>query len=180
MTAVMTLLTALLLPIGSVPAFAAAPDAPTAVTAVMGESGAFVTWQAAGGAPVTGYTVVVIDKDAGTETLHPATGHVLGRTVTGLSNGHDYRFTVFASNGPEDGPRATPTAAAAPVDALRPGKVVRTISGVGASGSGPANIVFSPDSAKVFAPTGNGRMVAIDLANPGGPHATRYRRLGRR
>jgi Fibronectin type III domain len=74
-----------------------APDAPTNVTASPGNASASVSWTAPvnnGGSPITGYAV----------TSNPAggTGSTLGAastTVTGLSNGVSYTFTVTATNG---------------------------------------------------------------------------------
>jgi hypothetical protein len=71
------------------------PNAPTSVTAVVGDTQAMVSWTAAvtnDGSSVTGYTV----------TSHPgnftATSASTSATVTGLTNGISYNFTVVATN----------------------------------------------------------------------------------
>jgi hypothetical protein len=74
---------------------ATAPGAPTAVTAVGGNMQARVTFTAPvsnGGAAITGYTVT---SSPGGFT---ATGVSSPLTVTGLTNGTSYTFTVKATN----------------------------------------------------------------------------------
>lgn len=79
-------------------AAAAVPGAPTGATATAGNTQATVTFAAPasdGGAAITGYTVTSnpaggVDSNAGT------TG--LTHTITGLTNGTPYTFTVVATN----------------------------------------------------------------------------------
>ena len=76
----------------------AAPGAPTIGTATAGNGQATVTFTApssAGGSPITGYTVTSspaggTDSNAGSTTL--------SHTITGLTNGTSYMFTVHANN----------------------------------------------------------------------------------
>ena len=78
------------------------PNAPTNVTAVAGSAQATVSWSAPsfnGGSPITGYTVTS-DPDFRTCTTNGATSC----TVTGLSNGTAYTFTVIATNVNGDSP----------------------------------------------------------------------------
>jgi hypothetical protein len=78
-----------------------APGIPTGVSAVGGNGQASVTWGApsSGGSPITSYTVTPY---AGSTALAPTT--VTGSppppnaTVTGLTNGTAYTFTVIATN----------------------------------------------------------------------------------
>ena len=73
-----------------------APNPPTGVTAVGGNTLAVVTWVAPlfnGGLPITGYTVT----PSGSGVPCTTTG-TLACTVTGLTNGTPYTFTVTATN----------------------------------------------------------------------------------
>jgi hypothetical protein len=80
---------------GFTTAAATAPGAPTIGTATAGDSSASVTFTAPasnGGAPITGYTVTASPGGAtGTGTASPI-------TVSGLTNGTAYTFTVTATN----------------------------------------------------------------------------------
>jgi hypothetical protein len=82
---------------------ATAPGAPTKVSATAGNASATITWKAPssnGGAAITGY---VIKPSTG-----PAVkvGDVTHATVTGLSNGTTYAFTVSAVNSAGTGPNS--------------------------------------------------------------------------
>lgn len=82
-----------------------APAAPTAVTTVRGAGQATVGWTApaANGSPITGYTITPY---VGAEAQAPRTfaGSATSRTVTGLTNGTTYAFTVAATNSAGTGP----------------------------------------------------------------------------
>lgn len=145
--------------IGSAPVRAAVPDAPTSVTAVAGDTSAFVRWTAPG-SDVQSYTVTAHASGGGTVTRSVA-GQQLGQTVVGLTNGTSYTFTVTATNA--DGTSAASTASAAvtptaatPPDAQR-GVVAGTVSGHALS------VAFSPDGAKVYTAIGS-RVSVIDVA----------------
>ncbi|HWL44021.1 MAG TPA: fibronectin type III domain-containing protein [Ilumatobacter sp.] len=74
-----------------------APTAPGVVTGVAGNRSVAVSWAAsaaAADAPVLGYTVTAAPGGATCSTVPPATTC----TVTGLTNGTAYRFSVVATN----------------------------------------------------------------------------------
>jgi PKD repeat protein len=85
-----------------------APGAPTGVSATPADRSAVVSWTAPSGASVTGYTVTAEPGGASVTT----TGTTA--TVTGLSNGTAYRFTVTATNGVGTGPASVASAAVTP------------------------------------------------------------------
>jgi hypothetical protein len=77
---------------------AVAPDAPTSVVATAGNATASVSFAAPannGGSAITGYTVTSIPA-GGTDTNAGSTS--LTHTITGLTNGTSYTFTVKATN----------------------------------------------------------------------------------
>jgi hypothetical protein len=84
------------------------PGAPTGVAATAGNGQATVTWTApaANGSPITGYTVT---GAPGGQTCSTTGG--LSCTVTGLTNGTSYTFTVVAANRAGSSPASAPSAA---------------------------------------------------------------------
>ncbi|MGD0880744.1 MAG: fibronectin type III domain-containing protein [Acidimicrobiales bacterium] len=76
-----------------------APDAPTDVLATPGDQSAAVTWTAGGdeGSAITGYTVTATGDGTG-ETCTTPDGTTTSCTVTGLTNGTAYTFSVTATN----------------------------------------------------------------------------------
>ena len=115
------------------------PGKPGAVTAVRGDGQATVSWTAAAenGAAVSGYTVTASPGGA-TATTDGA----LTATVTGLSNGTAYSFTVQATNAAGQG------AASDPSDPVTPASVPAAPGNVSAAGGLRAATVswVAPDS----------------------------------
>ena len=78
-----------------------APSAPTGVSATGGDGSAQVNWTpVGGGSQVTGYTIT--SSPGGVTTNVP--GYATSATVTGLTNGTGYTFTVVATNAVGDSP----------------------------------------------------------------------------
>jgi Tol biopolymer transport system component len=95
----------------SVPA--TVPGAPTGVAATAGNASAAVSWTAPasdGGSVVTSYRVTASPGGAGVT----ASGSARTATVTGLTNGTSYTFTVAALNAAGTGPSSAPSNAVIP------------------------------------------------------------------
>src|SRR3954469_4807037 len=112
-----------------VPVGAAIPGVPTGITAIAGDTQAFVSWTApvnSNGAIVTSYTVTAlvngIQSGISSTIPAPATSSV-NTIVSGLTNGTAYSFTVHATssigNGAESDASASITPSAANVPVMR-------------------------------------------------------------
>ncbi len=80
---------------------AAAPDAPTIGTATAGNASASVTFTAPssnGGEPISSYTVTATDATNAGRGGQTVSGSASPLTVTGLTNGDAYTFSVTATN----------------------------------------------------------------------------------
>jgi hypothetical protein len=96
---------------------ATVPGAPTNVTATAGDGSATVSWTAPsnGGSPITSYTVTpYIGSTAQPATTVNGTPPATNATVSGLTNGTAYTFTVTATNGVGTGPASSPSASVTP------------------------------------------------------------------
>ena len=96
---------------------ATVPDAPTSVSATPGAQSAAVTFTAPfdEGSPITGYTVTATDLTTPANGGQTATGSASPITVTGLTSGDSYTFTVTATNAVGVGAPSTPSTAVTPV-----------------------------------------------------------------
>ena len=95
---------------------ATAPGAPRSVTAVAGDTSAIVSWTAPasnGGSTISGYTVT---SSPGSKHCTWTSGS-LRCTVTGLTNGQAYTFSVIATNGVGDGPASAASNSVTPSEA---------------------------------------------------------------
>ena len=90
---------------------ATSPSAPTSISATPGNGSANITWAApsSNGSPITGYLVT---SSPGSFTCAATTA--TNCTVTGLTNGTPYTFTVTATNAIGTGPASTPSSAVTP------------------------------------------------------------------
>jgi Fibronectin type III domain len=95
------------------PATAAIPGPPTSVTARAGDQLAEVTWSAPtlDDATITGYVITAAPADTPPVTVDPTARTA---TVTGLTNGTAYTFTVAATNPDGTSPPSDPSASVNP------------------------------------------------------------------
>ena len=94
-----------------------APGAPTGVTATAGNASASVSWSAPsnGGSTITSYTVTpYVGSVAQPTTMVTGTPPVTTATVSGLTNGTSYTFTVTAANSLGTGPASNASNAVIP------------------------------------------------------------------
>ena len=124
------------------PVVISVPDAPTGVSASAGDSQATVTFIAPasdGGSAITGYTVTSdpaggVDQDAGsTQTTH---------TITNLTNGTPYTFSVVAANIVGSGQASSASNSVTPQPATRQLTVSLTGTGGGSVNSITPGVTF--------------------------------------
>ncbi len=114
---------------------ATTPGQPTSVSATPGDTSALVTWSAPasdGGSAITGYTVTAADSTTpanGNETCSLTTGP-LSCTVSGLTNGDSYTFTVTATNSAGTGSPSSPSLAVVPATTPGPPTAVAATPGI--------------------------------------------------
>ena len=140
---------------------AAAPGAPTHVTAVAGDAKATVSWTAPasnGGAPIISYSVFTTGSG---QTC--STSGALSCTVTGLVNGVSYTFTVTATNDAATSANSAASAAVTPTGASGPPTGVSAVAG------------DQQATVSCTAPATNGGAAITSYtatASPGGAHAS--------
>ncbi|TMV47660.1 hypothetical protein FE783_21675 [Paenibacillus mesophilus] len=122
-------------------AAATVPSAPTGVTAVAGNGQATISFTAPasdGGSAITSYTVTA---SPGGRT---ATGSGSPITMTGLTNGTAYTFTVVATNGVGQSVPSAPSTSVTPIAAATVPGAPTGVTAV--AGSGQATISFTAPS----------------------------------
>jgi hypothetical protein len=125
---------------GVTPSAPTAPAAPTEVSATPGNAGATVTWKAsaANGSPITEYTITpYVNGVAQPATTITGAPPATSATVTGLTNGTTYTFTVAATNAVGTGPASAASAAVTPTATTAPA-FVQQVSGHASSVGGLA------------------------------------------
>ena len=151
---------------------ATTPGAPSEVGATAGDGQATVSFSppaSNGGSPITGYTVTATDATDPAHGGQTATGPASPITVTGLTNGDSYTFTVAATNAVGTGPASGASNPVTP--ATTPGAP----SEVGATaGDGQATVSFSPPASNGGSPITGYTVTATDATDPahGGQTAT--------
>ncbi|HDS1197311.1 TPA: fibronectin type III domain-containing protein [Shewanella algae] len=147
---------------------AVVPGAPTSVSAVASDASATVSFSApasTGGAAISSYTVT---SSPGGFTAS-GTGSPL--TVSGLSNGTDYSFTVSASNTAGTGPTSSPSNTVTPkasqsISFNNPGAqdfgTTPTLTATASSGLTP---VFSSSTTGVCTITASGTLTFVTTGN---------------
>jgi len=95
-----------------------APSAPTGISASAGNQSAVVTWSAPAnnGSPITSYSITpYVAGVAQNPTPVTGTPPATTATITGLTNGDAYTFTVTATNGVGSGPASPQSNSVTPV-----------------------------------------------------------------
>ena len=143
-----------------------APAAPTGVSATAGNQSATVTWTAPpnGGSPITMYTVTpYLAGVPQTPTLVSGSPPATTATVSGLTNGSSYTFTVSATNAIGAGPASAQSQSVTPVATVAPAFVQQA----SAHGSALTSI-----SATMPAAVTNGHRLVVEVADWSSGHAT--------
>jgi titin len=148
------------------PVAPAAPAAPTGVTAIAGNGSATVSWTASadGGSPITSYTVTpYIGTNAQTPTTVTGTPPAATATVTGLTNGTAYTFSVTATNGVGSSPASSASNAVTPSASPRPAFVQQAST----HAASVSSLAVTPS-----APLGSGNRLVVEVGVWSGSAAT--------
>ena len=149
---------------------ASVPGPPLGVTATAGVGSAAVSWSAPasnGGLPITGYTVTATDHTSSHGGESCTTTGALGCTVSNLTNGDSYTFTVTATSDAGTGAASTPS------PAVTPATVPDAPTGVGAiAGDRSVSVTWSPPGFDGGSAVTGYTATATDQTNPGNPQET--------
>ena len=126
------------------------PGSPSSVVATRGDHSASVAFgvPAAHGSPISGYAVTAVDQTNAAHGGQHVTGAASPISMTGLTNGDSYTFTVTATNGIGTGLASAPSSAVIPAGLPSQPSLVMPLAG-----DGSAVVSFSPSS-------GNGAAVS--------------------
>ena len=123
---------------------ASVPGPPTNVVAIAGDQAAMLTWAApasTGGSPITGYSFVISPQALSAQIIVSGTSS----SVTSLTNGTAYTFTVAAMNAVGTGPASLSSAAVTPM-APPPGVPTAPGDVTARPGVGSANVSWTAPS----------------------------------
>ena len=152
---------------------------PTSVVAAAGDGSAAVSWippATTGGGTITGYSVTPYDATTSTEGT-PVAATATTASVTGLTDGHAYTFTVTASNSAGPGAPSAPSAAVTPMAGnAPPAAVAGSTKAGGTVGTGGGTSSAAPLGASVTTPTAG--TITIVTSSPGGSPPSGYQFLG--
>ena len=144
------------------------PGAPTGVTATAGSGSASVSWTAPsnGGSAITSYSVTpYLSGVAQAATTVTGTPPATTATVTGLTNGQSYTFTVSAANVIGTGAASASSNAVTPTVAAASAAFVQQVA---AHSPGATSLLVTPSTAVT---TGNRLVVLAGIWASGGPTA---------
>jgi hypothetical protein len=143
---------------------ATVPGAPTIGTATAGNASASVRFTAPGsngGSPVTSYTVTATDTSTPANGGQQDSGNTGPITLSGLTNGDSYTFTVTATSSIGTGPASATSNAVTPATVPgAPGSPKATAGPTGVPGDGEVELSWT-------APAGNGSTITGYTVTPG-------------